>query len=498
MSINQGTNPTYSFTYYIVAINDNFTNILDGLKVINTDDNGTNSRGFINNTNKLPDFNSIYKRFFSISSSTSGQNTSEKIGVLLDSYDEIFSSFAVSELSITNGTNPTVNYGATKATNNMYMNYLNASPTLGPKKTDLDSAGLEDNVVADNWKFNTVAYDKESKFVYFSLSSEEYTYSNNTKGKVIPDKFLTNTRYIDLNDGVEKVNSVSSDAYETSNPYTLSDVNIETYIDNKNIYLAKQVIDANEGQWLSTPAEKLNDDTIDFVPTGENLSDSKIEFSSLKNFESDIENSKVLDNVMPSAMNENLTNLDKFLTDKGTSDVVKFISADGDDTTGEISLEAEITYPNNFGDGIKDNGKVSYFSYLQVVGFQKSDFSLTFKENTDSAVIDIKEKYSAEKIVQDNNKGFVINHFLQNFTIKGEKFIPESDTVTLKNVPNSNDLTVEIDVPIKTSPTDEYGVLPFGFPEKDSIVTITYSGFTGTEAAPIENYPGSTTPNQTN
>ncbi|MDE6429230.1 MAG: hypothetical protein K2K18_01820, partial [Malacoplasma sp.] len=497
MSINQGSNATFSFTYYVIAVSDDFTNITTNLKVINTDDDGANSRGFINNTKNLPDFNSIYKRFFITSSTTSGSNTTEKVGFLLDSFDDIFSSFAVSSFTITGGTNPTVDYGANKDTNTIYMNYLNVSPTIGPKKTDLDDSGIEDNVVADNWKFNTVAFDEKSKFVYFSLSSEEYSYLNNTKGAVIPGKYLTNTRYIDLSDSVKKANSISSDAYVTGNPYTLSDVNFDTYSDDNNIYLAKQVIDGNDGQWLWSSLENLTDDTMDFIPTGKEPFASKIDFSSLTSLVNDIQNSDVLNDVMPSVLNNNLSSLDDFINDKGLANTIKFIGASGNDETGEINLETKITYSNNFGDNIQ-NGLVSYTSFIQILGFSVKDFSLDFKDNTDSAVTDIKAKYSAEKIVETNNKAFVINNLMENFTIKDQNFFPEEEDVSLKFNEDSNSLVVEVKIPIKTSFDDENGILPVGFPEKDAVITTIYNGFTGTETPPFEVYPNKKDSGQNN
>ncbi|MDE7099755.1 MAG: hypothetical protein K2N99_00860, partial [Malacoplasma sp.] len=474
-----------SWNYYVVLVNDELTALdrtVNRYRIINKV--GTPSyRGYLNSENKVPDFEKITKRFFITSNTTTGSNTNENLGVLLDSSDKMFSSFATMLITTNNNT---PSFGTTK----VYMNYIDnqiTGPTNLNPQTDSKTGkniGLENNLVVNNWNFNSVGYDKESNFVYFSLSGEVYNYTQGSLGEAVPDKYLTNTRYIDLKDGVADANRVSSDAYVQDIPYTLSDVNFETYTDTKNLYLAKQAINGNDGQWLATTVTEFNDDTKDFLPT----TDSKIDFSSLKTFESDIENSQILNEVMPSVMNDNLNSLDKFLNDKGIADIVKFRKAIGDDTTGEIRLETEITYPNDFGDGIT-NGKVSYVSYIQVIGFKKNDFLLTFKENTNAAVLDIKAKYSAEKIVQDNNVAFVINNLLQNITIKGQKFILQPNTVTLKNAPSTNDLTVEIKVPIKTSITDEQGILPIGFPENDAIFTITYDGFTGTEAPPLEIYP---------
>ncbi|MDE5949876.1 MAG: hypothetical protein K2G54_03295, partial [Malacoplasma sp.] len=480
-----------SFNYYIVPVKDDFNNIDSSgyrFRVVNNV-NSTTYRGYINNQSVMPDFNNITKRFFVTPSSHNGSITSESVVFLLDSFDKMFSSFASLSLTINDNGTSLPGFGETK----IYMNYLSnqmTGPTnlnLGTDATTGRKTGLENDVVVNNWELNSVGYDKQSNFVYLSLSGEAYDFSQNSPGEIIANKYLTNSRYVDLKPETADANRVSTDAYVQDSPYTLSDVNFDTYTDSKNLYLAKQVIDGNDGEWLSTSIENFNNNAEDFKPT----KDSKINFSSLRNFENEIENSEILNDVMPSVINDNLDNLDKFLNDKGISDIVKFKNAIGNDETGEIRLETEITYANDFGDQIL-NGNVSYTSFIQVVGFTKNDFSLTFKENTDAAVIDIKAKYSAEKIVEDNNKAFVINHLLQNFTIKGQKFIPDPSTVTLKNTPNSNDLTVEINVPIKTSLNDESGILPVGFPKNDAIVTITYSGFTGTEAPPIETFPDNT------
>ena len=123
------------------------------------------------------------------------------------------------------------------------------------------------------------------------------------------------------------------------------------------------------------------------------------------------------------------------------------------------------------------------------------DFSLTFKQDTDSAIADIKAKYSAEKIVETDSKAFVMNHMFQDFTIMGKNYIPDADTVTLKSGATTDDLIIEIKIPIKTSPTDEKGILPVGFPESDATITVNYNGFTGTETPPVEQYPGASTSN---
>ncbi|MDE7112225.1 MAG: hypothetical protein K2N92_01350, partial [Malacoplasma sp.] len=53
--------------------------------------------------------------------------------------------------------------------------------------------------------------------------------------------------------------------------------------------------------------------------------------------------------------------------------------------------------------------------------------------------------------------------------------------VTLSN-PSDDSLKIDIKIPIKTSATDTYGQLPFGFPEEKAVLTKTYSGFIGDEA----------------
>ncbi|MDE7075629.1 MAG: hypothetical protein K2O21_03250, partial [Malacoplasma sp.] len=491
---------TTSLNYYIYPVDNSFISNIGAsnsqrFNVINTV-GSTAYRGYLNNTNQMPNFNDITKRFFVTSSTTTNSNTVENVGVLLDSFDKMFSSFATAVVNINSDTN--ITFGTPK----LYMNYLDKQPMTGPTDLSYDATkktGLEDGVAVTNWTFNSVGYDKKSEFVYFSLSGEE---TNATDQTIISGKYLTNTRYIDLKVTTSDANRVSSDAYVETNPYTLSVVNFDTYTNSGNLYLTKQVIDGSDGEWLTSTIEKLNDDAEDFKPT----QDPKINFSSLRNFEMEIENSQILNEVMPSFMNNNLNSLDKFLNDKGISDIVTFKKATGNDETGEIRLETEITYANDFGDETKENnGNVSYLSYIQVTGFSRNDFSLIFK--TEEAIADIKAKYSAEEIVKSENKGWVIQELLEKILIKDKNItITESmkNIITLNN-PSSDSLRIDIDIPIKTSPTDTNGILPVGFPEDQAKKTITYSGFTGTETPPFVSLPtnpddpnNSNNPNNTN
>ncbi|MDE5774732.1 MAG: hypothetical protein K2H51_00175, partial [Malacoplasma sp.] len=320
-------NNTYSFNYYVVPINDNFENINTSapLVVVNRYNNRT-YRGFLNSSNTMPEFNSIFKRFFITSSTVNGGTTTENIGITLDSYDEMFTSFIVAPFNLTG-----VNSFASGSTT-FYMNYTSGD-TTGPQKSDLDTANLPDDVVVDNWELNSIGFDKESNFVYFSLSGKEYNYAADATGDVIPGKYVTNTRYIDLRPDTPNTSGVSSDAYIQDNPYTLSDVNFDTYTSDTNLYLAKQVIDGNDGQWLSTTVTDLIDDTKDFEPT----TNSKISFSSLDTLAKNLEESNVINNVMPSSMNS--ASFNDFLKEKGWENSVKFISVTGNNETGRISFE---------------------------------------------------------------------------------------------------------------------------------------------------------------
>ncbi|MDE7111974.1 MAG: hypothetical protein K2N92_00075, partial [Malacoplasma sp.] len=501
---NTGSVTTTSYNYYVFPVNDEFVNLTPSnnsnykYSVANMMGNNT-YRGYLNSQNSFPDFNSIYKRFFITSSKLTDNTITESIGVLLDSYDKMFASFSTVPVTL-NVTNTTFTYGlsntSTNTSNNkIYFNVANnqlTGPTSGSLNYDeTKKTGLQNDVVVNNWGFNSVGYDKESDFVYFSLSGEEHDYSSTGKGDA-NGKYLTNTRYIDLKSATSDATRVSSDDYIEENPYTLSDVNFDTY-SSDNIYLTKQVIDGDNGQWLFTTPTNFNDDTKNFEPT----TNSKIDFYSLENLAKDIQDkSTALKNMMPSSIQT--SSLDDFLKENQWSDFVKFKKVQGDDKTGEINLETEITYANNFGDSetttASNNGSVYYDSYIRVTGFLASkDFSLTFKQDTDSAVTEIKSKYSAEKIVQSiTGKAFVINHLFENLIVNGEKFIPSEENVTLKNGNSTNSLVVEVKVPIKTSLTDEKGILPVGFPENDAVLTFTYDGFTGTETPPIEQYPDST------
>ncbi|MDE5842044.1 MAG: hypothetical protein K2H11_03685, partial [Malacoplasma sp.] len=477
-SPNNTLNSNYkNFNYYVLVTDDNF-NFLSSYNVVNRSGNANsaiNQRGYISSSSEstLPDFNSITKRFFNTGSVNNGGTVSESMGILLDSYDSMFASFVNYSVSIdsTAKTVASVKY-------DIFMNYGTSATTIvdsGPKADDLTALG--DNKKVAEWEFNSVGYDKESNFVYFSLSGNEYEIGKGSDADTIIDgKYLTNTKYIDLR-STTTTDNVITDSYVEADPYTLSDVNFNTYSSN-NLYLVKQTIDGNEGNWLSSKDTDFNKDDVDFQQTG------NINFSSLETFISDVQNSESLNDVMPSALNNNLNSLDKFLTDKKWTDNIKFIGATGNDETGEISLQTEITYANNFGDTDTNNGSVTYVSNIQVVGFTKNDFVWSFKQ--DSQITDITSKYSAEAIVKEDNKGWVITNLLNDITIKGKKFIPQNEDIILKNT-NSDTLEVEITVPIKQSPSDEKGVLPVGFTGNNKL-TKNFK-FTGNETPPFIDIP---------
>ncbi len=466
------------FNYYVLPLSDNFTVTNNGFTVVNN-----NSRGYLSST--FPKYEDIYKRFFYTGLSETSGTTTESLGILLDSDDDMFSSFVNFKYTVNTGSSPTVTAGS----GDMFMNYSTATLTA-PQKADLP-ADLASDADVSNYEFNSVGYDKESNFVYFSLSGAEETGEGNAA--TANGKYLTNTRYVDLkSENLSK--AVSSDAYIEDNPYTLSDVNFETYADQDNLYLTKQTIEGDRGQWLSTTVTDFNDDQKDFEPTK-----SAINFSSIENFSNELKNSKDLNNVMPSLLGNNLKSLDKFLNDKGLIDIVKFTSATGNDETGEINLQAEITYENDFGDNVEDNGFVSYVSYIHTIGFTSEDFSWNFMQDTESAVVTIKEKFNAQKIIETNNKGWVIQNLLKEITVNNQVYdfenwsIPEDD-VTLSSGASNNSLKVEINVPIKQidengSITD--GILPVGFPKNEAIVSVTYNGFSGDSAPPFVRYPNS-------
>ncbi|MDE5775119.1 MAG: hypothetical protein K2H51_02175, partial [Malacoplasma sp.] len=482
--INQGGIATNSFNYYVVPINDNFETINTSSPLVIVNKNGnTTFRGFLNSSNTMPEFNSVFKRFFITSTTVTGGTTTDNIGITLDSYDEMFTSFIVTPFNLTDANS------FTSGSTTFYMNYLSNNIT-GPQKSDLDAANLPDDVVVDSWELNSVGFDKESNFVYFSLSGEEYNYAADAIGDVIPGKYVTNTRYIDLRPDTPTESRVSSDAYIQGDPYTLSDVNFDTYTSDTNLYLAKQVIDGNDGQWLSTTVTDLIDDTQDFKPT----TNSKISFSSLETLAKNLEESNVVNNVMPSLIKSDSFN--DFLKEKNLSNYVSFKNVSGNDETGEISFETEITYSNNFGDGDQENGQVSYLSYVQATGFAKKDFTLTFKSNTESAVKDIMAKYSATEIVKTNNVGWVVKNLL-TISIKNYSLPPiTEDMITLSN-PDDKSLKIDINIPIKTSATDTNGILPEGFSGQTSF-TQTYNGFTGTEVPEKVPLPGDQDTNNPN
>ncbi|MDE5952568.1 MAG: hypothetical protein K2G48_00410, partial [Malacoplasma sp.] len=494
ISVSMTSTNSKSFDYVVISVNDNFESIGTDFGTVNKNGNDINAntadRGYINDSTSAPSFQDVYKRFFYTGSTSSNNTLVENFGVLLDSRYSMLLSFASYSVSVDTSTKAVSlkNTLESKVYNINVRDGNNADNTTLKGPTSEDLKNLPNDVSIKEWKFNSVGYDKESDFVYFSLSGQEEEIKESDIVQL--DKYYTNTRYINLKDS-NTTKSVSVDTYAEESPYTLSDVNFDTYSDNKNLYLTKQVIDGSDGQWLSTTVDDFDDDTKDFKPT----EDSKINFSTLQTLAKDLESSNALNNVMPSAMNVNLNTFDSFLSDKGWTNIVSFKSATGNNETGEIRLETEITYANDFGDEVKENGNVSYVSYVQVTGFSMKDFSLTFKQDTDSAIADIKAKYSAEKIVETDSKAFVMNHMFQDLTIMGKNYIPDADTVTLKSGATTDDLIIEIKIPIKTSPTDEKGILPVGFPESDATITVNYNGFTGTETPPMEQYPGASTSN---
>ncbi|MDE6894488.1 MAG: hypothetical protein K2J02_03880 [Malacoplasma sp.] len=450
------------FNYYIIPVNDSFEN-LTASDIMNRGNKNDVKRGYLlpASDTTLPNFDDITKRFFNTSSVSINGTTTETVGVLVDSYDSMFSTFINYSIDISNN-NVTLN-----SIPNFYFNAGNVNS--GPTAAEL--ANLPDNVVVNKWEFNSVGYDKESNFIYLSLSGNEVNVTEGDDQTIIPGKYLTNTRYASL----QKANNESKDAYVESSPYTLSDVNLDTYTNQNNLYLTKQVIDGNDGQWLKTTVTDFTNESKDFAPTDE----SKINFSSLDNLSKSLRESTLLNNVMPSNINsENLS--DYLLKESDLSNEFKFVNVEGDDETGIINVETEITYPNNFGDN-SDNGSVLYDFYIQAKGFAINDFSLVFEEESDSTVEQFKKDYSAKKIVEENNKGWVYENLLKDFKIKNEDITLTENMITLTN-PDDTSLQVEISVPIKSDENDTNGILPVGFPPEQAKKTITYSGFTGTQS----------------
>ncbi|MDE5952754.1 MAG: hypothetical protein K2G48_01375, partial [Malacoplasma sp.] len=254
------------FNYYIIPVNDSFEN-LTASDIMNRGNKNDVKRGYLlpASDTTLPNFDDITKRFFNTSSVSINGTTTETVGVLVDSYDSMFSTFINYSIDISNN-NVTLN-----SIPNFYFNAGNVNS--GPTAAEL--ANLPDNVVVNKWEFNSVGYDKESNFIYLSLSGNEVNVTEGDDQTIIPGKYLTNTRYASL----QKANNESKDAYVESSPYTLSDVNLDTYTNQNNLYLTKQVIDGNDGQWLKTTVTDFTNESKDFAPTDE----SKINFSSLDN-----------------------------------------------------------------------------------------------------------------------------------------------------------------------------------------------------------------------
>ncbi|MDE7088132.1 MAG: hypothetical protein K2O19_01200, partial [Malacoplasma sp.] len=181
VSINKtGGVTTYSFNYYVFPVDDDFVSITPSndsvrFEIANKLNNVT-YRGYLNSTSQMPDFNSIYKRFFITSNSTTGTTVKESVGVLLDSYDKMFASFSVVPY-VLDATNSSYTYEKDASNRNKTATYMNmANNTItGPNQADslnydaVKKTGLEDNLVVNNWEFSSVGYDKESDFVYFSL-----------------------------------------------------------------------------------------------------------------------------------------------------------------------------------------------------------------------------------------------------------------------------------------------------------------------------------------
>ncbi|MDE5775214.1 MAG: hypothetical protein K2H51_02710, partial [Malacoplasma sp.] len=287
--------------YYVIPVNDSFENITAPGTINRSTKTGNAydaKRGYLlpASDNNLPKINDITKRFFSTGLSNNNGTTTETFGVLIDSYDSMFSTFINYSVNITDS-NKSITLDQTPS---FYFNVNNVNS--GPTSDDLVS--LPDNVAVNKWEFSSVGYDKESNFVYLSLSGSEINVSENNNDTIIPGKYLTNTRYASLKTADS---NVSKDAYVESSPYTLSDVNFDTYTNQENLYLTKQVISGNDGQWLKTTVTDFNDDTKDFEPT----TDSKINFYSLENLAKNLENSTILNNVMPSSINS--TSLDGYL-----------------------------------------------------------------------------------------------------------------------------------------------------------------------------------------
>ncbi|MDE6894481.1 MAG: hypothetical protein K2J02_03845 [Malacoplasma sp.] len=90
-------------------------------------------------------------------------------------------------------------------------------------------------------------------------------------------------------------------------------------------------------------------------------------------------------------------------------------------------------------------------------------------------------------IIKTNNKGFIVENFLQDVTFLNEPIVVTEEMISLKKV-NDTTLEITISIPIKDS-IDGSGILPVGFSKDKAIKQITYSNFTGKETPTFIDLP---------
>ncbi|MDE7075356.1 MAG: hypothetical protein K2O21_01845 [Malacoplasma sp.] len=453
-----------SYDYYVVVVNDNFENIKND-KFIVGQTKDLNFRGYITaSKTEKPKFNEIYKRFYN-----TGVNNSIKrefLAVFINSYNPIISTFYHWYIN-TDGFNSSRGKRLFNTeTENIYAT-----------SEDSYSSFIENKISIDRWKINTIGYDKTANLFYYSFSGYKYG----------AELYFNNYRYIKLfneyiDSGIENI-FVLGDYTQDSRSYTITSVDSSTYKNDDNSYLIKTNINDRNNTY-----ELLSRKTNEYVKYQN--ADNEINFSSisnnLKNIKAEITKSDFLTSKMVSAYSETeIKNLVKQKLNLPTEYDVQIRNIVADDNTGTISFSLDILIPNNISTN-QTNSK-SVFSLDQVLsgGFKLDDLILSFKN--DEAVNDIKQKYNLNSIIKTNNKGFIVENFLQDVTFLNEPIVVTEEMISLKKV-NDTTLEITISIPIKDS-IDGSGILPVGFSKDKAIKQITYSNFTGKETPTFIDLP---------
>ncbi|MDE6082660.1 MAG: hypothetical protein K2F52_02130, partial [Malacoplasma sp.] len=444
----------YSYDYYVVPLKNDLVKENRSYISASVSNNGNANFyfGYISSENKLPDFDSIFKRIFKLENASS-QNTSY-LFALIDGYYKFLDSYTlISDNGTWIASNASKGFGTDISSSN--------NQQLIPTTSDFNQ---NEKVSADSWKFDNFAYDSDSNLLYFSYSGQKINTSTNK-----PDGYMSKMGYFQFESTSLKFNTSSFST--ENNPYSLYSVGYDSYI-SKNYYMNKQYMEeqSTDPIWLSRSESEIN-----YSPTQKNESSFSELNISTQNLIQQIEGSNLFKETMP----ENITQdqLNSLISSLNVNNAsINISKTSSNNKTGDISIKIEIIQQNKFGDDVA-NGNVSYVFSLNISGYSMDkDFIFKFI-TTDMVNMGFNDKINKINEIKEStgpsgiSKLQVLNYFLDaNILGKDNKPLEISeDWITLKPNDELGYLTVEANIPKE--------LLPSGFPVENLSATAVYKDF---------------------